>query len=122
MTETQKPYVVNQALAWTVGYEADNWTELSSSCRLFSPPSYVRSKYIIDDDGLLYANGVPDELAFRGLWEYLTAIEKALPRAMGNAMNYAELHFGDDLFGHPRCSPTASTRVRPAWAGPECSQ
>ena len=97
MPETQAPYIVDQAPAWTVAKSTDDWATLVETCTLFVLPDDVRQVYAVDDTGLLYANGDPDESAFRGLWEHLTAIEKSLPRALGNAMNYAELHFGDDL-------------------------
>ena len=96
MTETKAPYVATQAPAWTVARPTTDWSALVEHCTLFSFPPSVAAWYAIDDAGLLYANGV-DENAFRALWEHLTSLEKSLPRAMGNAMNYAELHFGDDL-------------------------
>jgi hypothetical protein len=56
----------------------------------------VTEWYVIDDEGRFYDNGV-DENAFRALWTHLCSLERTLPRAMGNAMNYAELTFGDDM-------------------------
>ena len=95
--ETKTPYATTQAPTWTVAKSTDDWLALVNACTLFVLPDDVRQVYAVDDAGLLYANGEPNEDAFRGLWEHLTAIEKSLPRALGNAMNYAERYFGDDL-------------------------
>ena len=95
MTETKPTYAI-ESPTWTVAQPTTNWSKLVEACTLFVLPPSVSAWYAIDDAGLLYENGV-DENAFRALWEHLTSLEKMLPRAMGNAMNYAELHFGDDL-------------------------
>ena len=96
MTETKAPYAVTQATpAWTVAPNTENWPpKVKRTLFAFEPA--VAEWYIIDDDGHLYDNGV-NENAFRSMWEHLCAMERSLPRALGNAMNYAELHFGDDL-------------------------
>jgi len=84
---------------WTVTLPTADWTDLLKLCTKFIFQPTVAEHYAIDDSGFLYVNPEyePDEDAFRGLWEHLTALEKSLPRAMGNAMNYAERYFGDDL-------------------------
>jgi len=96
MTEIRTDQTTTDRPTWTVAKPTTDWSALVESCSLFVLPSSVAEWYVIDDDGLLYANGV-NENAFRALWQHLTSLEKSLPRAMGNAMNYAELTFGDDL-------------------------
>jgi hypothetical protein len=92
MTETKTPYDIS---TWTVAQSAADWTPPVNRTLFVLPPD-VTEWYIIDDAGHLHANG-KNEPAFRTLWAHLCALEEVLPRAMGNAMNYAELTFGDDM-------------------------
>jgi len=97
MTETRAPYVIDRKMPkFTVAQETADWPKLLKACTLFVLPASVSEWYAIDDSGLLYANGV-DENAFRAMWKHLVSLEKALPRAIGNALNYAERHFNEDL-------------------------
>jgi len=97
--ENRATYTTTQPQTWTVALPTADWTDLLKLCTKFIFQPTVAEHYAIDDSGFLYVNPEyePDENAFRGLWEHLTALERSLPRAMGNAMNYAGRYFGDDL-------------------------
>ena len=99
MTETQKPYVVNQAPAWTVAKTTDDWPPPVDRTLFVLPPD-VTKWYVIDDDGKLHHNG-ENETAFRGLWDHLCRLEEVLPCAIGNVLNHAELAFQDPC---PTCN------------------